>query len=101
MFVNLLKVVCNRPEFTVESLNIMCYFVLALLIATAAILTGDNTPPDASRAVEFIVLLTFSIYTLLPIRRGAAVLGGIILASIHILFSLGFNLHLKYLWRQV
>ncbi|XP_032348610.1 adenylate cyclase type 6 isoform X2 [Camelus ferus] len=95
-----LMVVCNRHSFRQDSMWVVSYVVLVILVAVqvgGALAANPHSPSEGLWCPVFFVYIT---YTLLPIRMRAAVFSGLGLSTLHLILAWQLNSGDAFLWKQ-
>nr|XP_031538914.1 adenylate cyclase type 6 isoform X2 [Vicugna pacos] len=95
-----LMVVCNRHSFRQDSMWVVSYVVLVILVAVqvgGALAANPHSPSEGLWCPVFFVYIT---YTLLPIRMRAAVFSGLGLSTLHLILAWQLNRGDAFLWKQ-
>ncbi|EPY86195.1 adenylate cyclase 6 isoform a isoform 2-like protein [Camelus ferus] len=96
-----LMVVCNRHSFRQDSMWVVSYVVLVILVAVqvgGALAANPHSPSEGLWCPVFFVYIT---YTLLPIRMRAAVFSGLGLSTLHLILAWQLNSGDAFLWKQL
>ncbi|XP_072902223.1 adenylate cyclase type 5 [Hemitrygon akajei] len=101
LLILLLIVLCNRNSFHQDHMWVICYLVVAVMLAVQVVGVLQVEPRAASEGVWWTVFFIYIIYTLLPIRMRAAVISGILLSAIHLGISWRRNQADSFLWKQL
>ncbi|XP_069790876.1 adenylate cyclase type 5 isoform X2 [Narcine bancroftii] len=101
LLVLLLVLLCNRNAFHQDHMWLICYLLVAVMVAVQSVGVLQVEPRAASEGVWWTVFFIYIIYTLLPIRMRAAVISGILLSTIHLAISWRRNLADSFLWKQL
>nr|XP_057939218.1 adenylate cyclase type 6-like isoform X1 [Doryrhamphus excisus] len=96
-----MMVVCNRNGFHQDSMWIVSYLVIGVLIVVQVFGLLMVDPRSASEGIWWTVFFIYIIYTLLPVRMRAAVLSGVVLTTIHIITAWQRNQEDKFIFTQI
>lgn len=96
-----LMAVCNRNAFPQDHMWLVCYGVIALLLAVQVTGVLLMRPRSASEGVWWTVFFVHVVYTLLPVRMRAAVVTGVALSAVHVAVSWTMSGVDSFLWKQV
>ncbi|XP_064647908.1 adenylate cyclase type 5-like [Lineus longissimus] len=96
-----LEILTNRSAFNHVYMIVVSCTNLVLLGIMTFMVALDVNPRSASEGLWCAVFFIYLVYTLLPLRMRLSVLGGILLAVIHVVVATVRNSQDPFLWKEI